>query len=48
MSQGLLETFCKLDAEGRGLFDRAIEELHLSARAYDRILKIAARPPISP
>ena len=41
MTHGLLKTHCKLDAEGRELLHRAMEELHLSARAYDRILKVA-------
>ena len=41
MTHGLLRTHCKLDAEGRELLRRAMEELHLSARAYDRILKVA-------
>ena len=37
----LLKTYCKLDADSRELLHRAMEELHLSARAYDRILKVA-------
>ena len=41
MSHGLLKTYCKLDSEGRELLRHAMEELHLSARAYDRILKVA-------
>ena len=41
MSHGLLRTHCKLDSEGRELLRHAMEELHLSARAYDRILKVA-------
>ena len=41
MTHGLLKTYCKLDPEGRELLHRAMEELHLSARAYDRILKVA-------
>ncbi len=32
---------CPLTEEGKGLLKRAIEELGLSARAYDKILKIA-------
>jgi hypothetical protein len=40
MSHGLLRTHCKLDSEGRELLRRAMEELHLSARAYDRILEV--------
>ena len=41
MTHGLLKTHCKLEAESRELLHRAMEELHLSARAYDRILKVA-------
>jgi magnesium chelatase family protein len=40
MSPGLLKTHCKLDFEGREFLRRAMEELHLSARAYDRVLKV--------
>jgi len=41
MSSGLLKTHCKLNAEGQELLRHAIEELQLSARAYDRILKVS-------
>ena len=41
MSDGLQRTHCKLDFEGRELLRHAMEELHLSARAYDRTLKVA-------
>lgn len=36
-----LETFCRIDEESRTLMKRAMERLGLSARAYDRILKVA-------
>ncbi len=41
MSHALLKAHCKLDAEGQELLRHAMEELHLSARAYDRILKVS-------
>jgi magnesium chelatase family protein len=36
-----IQTFCKLDAAGEELLKIAITKLGLSARAYDRILKVA-------
>ncbi|HEX7180706.1 MAG TPA: YifB family Mg chelatase-like AAA ATPase [Thermoanaerobaculia bacterium] len=36
-----LRRFCQVDPAGRGLLDRAFEKLGLSARALDRILKVA-------
>lgn len=36
-----LREFCKLSPEGSGLLKTAMERLNLSARAYDRILKVA-------
>jgi magnesium chelatase family protein len=36
-----LEKICALDHTGRLLLRQAIEKLKLSARAYDRLLKIA-------
>ena len=36
-----LRTFCKLSAASLSLLKNAMEQLHLSARAYDRILKVA-------
>lgn len=35
------KTFCDLGSEAEGLLQMAMSELHLSARAYDRILKVA-------
>jgi magnesium chelatase family protein len=36
-----LKQFCKLDDESQELIRIAMSELNLSARAYDRILKVA-------
>jgi magnesium chelatase family protein len=41
MSHSLLKTHCQLDADGQEFLIHALEELHLSARAYDRILKVS-------
>jgi magnesium chelatase family protein len=36
-----IKLFCQLDKAGRGLMERAMESLNLSARAYVKILKVA-------
>jgi len=36
-----IANFCKLDESGLSLLKRAMEKLSLSARAYDRIIKVA-------
>ena len=36
-----LRKYCRVDAQGQALLQRAMERLGLSARAYDRILKVA-------
>lgn len=36
-----IERYCKIDEEGRKLLRNAMDRLGLSARAYDRILKVA-------
>ncbi len=36
-----LNRFCAVDAAGRALLDAAFEKLGLSARALDRVLKVA-------
>ena len=36
-----LRECCKLDAEGRGYLDHAMEPMNFSARAHDRILKVS-------
>lgn len=37
----LVREYCKLDTSGQILLKKAMEKLQLSARAYDRILKVA-------
>lgn len=41
MDQKHIQQFVTLTEEGRHLLKNAMEKLHLSARAYDRILKVA-------
>ena len=41
MSTKLLREFCRIDEQGKTLFKNAMEKLGLSARAYDRILKVS-------
>lgn len=41
MSSTQVRERCQIDAEGRKLLKTAMEKLGLSARAYDRILKVA-------
>jgi magnesium chelatase family protein len=41
MSRKDLEKYCSLSDEGRNLLKTAMEKLSLSARAYDRILKVS-------
>lgn len=41
MSSKDLETYCKLDDSGKSLLRTAMEKLNLSARAFDRIIKVA-------
>ena len=37
----MVREYCPIDAEARTLLERAMERLSLSARAYDRILKVS-------
>jgi magnesium chelatase family protein len=41
MTSKLLKTYCQLDDGGQEMLKMAMTELHFSARAYDRILKVA-------
>ena len=41
MNQAQIRKFCAIDREQGQLIEQAMEELSLSARAYDRILKVA-------
>lgn len=41
MSANVLRTICKIDEAGQTLLKNAMEKLGLSARAYDRILKVS-------
>lgn len=41
MNTAMLSSFCTLDESSSALLERAMERLNLSARAYDRILKVA-------
>ncbi len=41
MSPQMVRDICKIDSAGQNLLKKAMEKLGLSARAYDRILKVA-------
>lgn len=41
MSPNMTKKICKIDEQGQHLIKQAMEKLGLSARAYDRILKVA-------
>ena len=36
-----MEKYCKIDAKGKEILEKAFENLKLSARAYTRILKVS-------
>ena len=41
MTPSMLRRFCFLTSEARALLERAMDRLQLSARAYDRIIKVS-------
>jgi magnesium chelatase family protein len=41
MSKQMINKYCEIDTAGQTLLKRAMERLGLSARAYDRILKVS-------
>ena len=41
MTPRLIKKHCELDAEGSGCLEHAMNEMNFSARAHDRILKVA-------
>lgn len=41
MSGRILRKFCSIDPQGSSLLEQAVQKLSLSARAYDRILKVS-------
>ncbi len=41
MNSKMLREFCPLDKAAKQMLEMAMERLHLSARAYDRIIKVA-------
>lgn len=41
MTPRLIKKHCELDAEGSAMLEHAMGEMHFSARAHDRILKVA-------
>ena len=41
MNSRMTKKYCQLDSDGRQLLRNAIERFGLSARAYDRVLKVA-------
>ena len=41
MGPAEIRQFCRVDEEGRNLIKAAMQQLHLSARVYHRVLKLA-------
>ena len=41
MNSNQIEKYCQIDEKTKLIFEQAIEELQLSVRVYDKILKIS-------
>ena len=41
MTPRLIRKYCRIDSESESMLERAMARLGLSARAYDRILKVS-------
>ena len=41
MRRKQISEYCKIDSETKKVLERAIDELKLSVRAYDKILKVS-------
>jgi len=41
MTPRLIRKYCRIDSESETMLERAMSRLGLSARAYDRILKVS-------
>ncbi|PCJ66119.1 MAG: hypothetical protein COA58_08585 [Bacteroidetes bacterium] len=41
MESNLIRKYCEIDSQGTALLKNAMAKLNLSARAYDRILKVS-------
>ena len=41
MNRKQISEYCKIDEEAKKVLERAIDELKLSVRAYDKILKVS-------
>ena len=41
MDNKAIEQFCRLDAAGRQLMEKAVDKMHLSMRGYQRVLKVS-------
>ena len=41
MGKGELDKYCALDDAGQGLMKQAMEEMGLSARAFDKVRKVS-------